>query len=282
MSTEATAVVPPGLDAGDFCEAFAMAVAARGAQPALRSSDGSVELTWDEFDERVRGVAGGLAALGVGRDGTVAMLLTNRHEAAVTDMATLHLGAVPVSFYNSSSVDQLAYLLDDSRAEVIVTERGLLERGSAPARQAARPVKLVVVDGDGTSGDADAHALRDLIAFGTPLAAGPRPTLSPADLVTVVYTSGTTGEPKGAELTHDNILAQIRGLHSLGRLPNGGRALSYLPFAHMGDRLLRVLHAGRDGRLHHLPLRPAHGRRPAPRDPADPVHGSAADLGADR
>ena len=56
-------------------------------------------------------------------------------------------------------------------------------------------------------------------------------------MITVVYTSGTTGDPKGAELTHYNILEQIRGLHSLGRLPEGGRALSYLPFAHMGDRL---------------------------------------------
>jgi long-subunit acyl-CoA synthetase (AMP-forming) len=148
-------------------------------------------------------------------------------------MATLHLGAVPVSFYNSSSVDQLAYLLDDSHADVIVTERALLERATGARARATRPVKLVVVDAD----EPDATSLLDLVSKGTPLSAGTRPALSPADLVTVVYTSGTTGEPKGAELTHDNILAQIRGLHSLGRLPSGGRALSYLPFAHMGDRL---------------------------------------------
>jgi long-chain acyl-CoA synthetase len=108
---------------------------------------------------------------------------------------------------------------------------------------AARP-RLVVVDGDrdtDTDGaakvEADVASFEALGARGRPLPADARPTLRQSDLVTVVYTSGTTGEPKGAELTHANILEQIRGLHSLGRLPDGGRALSYLPFAHMGDRL---------------------------------------------
>jgi long-subunit acyl-CoA synthetase (AMP-forming) len=87
--------------------------------------------------------------------------------------------------------------------------------------------QLVVVDDD----------WKELCTRGRTLPDGTRPALRPSDLVTVVYTSGTTGEPKGAELTHANILDQIRGLHSLGRLPDGGRALSYLPFAHMGDRL---------------------------------------------
>jgi long-subunit acyl-CoA synthetase (AMP-forming) len=99
-----------------------------------------------------------------------------------------------------------------------------------------------VVDGDhDVDGDAkveaDVASFDTLCARGRPLPPGARPDLSPSDLITVVYTSGTTGQPKGAELTHGNILEQIRGLHSLGRLPDGGRALSYLPFAHMGDRL---------------------------------------------
>ncbi|MHB8692200.1 MAG: AMP-dependent synthetase/ligase [Solirubrobacteraceae bacterium] len=225
----------PAFEAGDMCEAFARTVAQHGAAPALRSSDGSKELTWSEFDSRMREIAGGLAALGVARDGTVAMLLTNRMEAALTDMATLHLGAVPVSFYNSSSVVQLAYLLDDSRADVVVTERSLAARAREAIVSGARRPKLVVVDRD--SGTAAAISLDELVSLGPPVDPELHPDLTPSDLITVVYTSGTTGVPKGAELTHDNILAQIRGLHSLGRLPDGGRAISYLPFAHMGDRL---------------------------------------------
>jgi long-chain acyl-CoA synthetase len=213
-------VTGPALAASDLCEAFARTVARFGDAPALRSSDGAVTLSWREFDERMRAVAGGLADLGVGPGGTVAMLLTNRYEAAVVDMATLHLGAVPLSLYNSTPPAQLAYLFADSGADVVVTETSLAERAvGAP--------KLVNVD----------HEFEDLCSRGKPLPPDARPVLDPSDLITIVYTSGTTGEPKGAELTHANILDQIRGLHSLGRLPDGGRALSYLPFAHMGDRL---------------------------------------------
>lgn len=214
--------------AGDLCQAFAHTVRRRADAPALRSSDGAVELNWREYDALMRAVAGGLAALGVGRGGTVAMLLTNRYEAAVVDMATLHLGAVPLSVYNSTPVPQLAYLFADSGADVVVTELAMADAARAAVAGLDRPPRLVVLDGPEPN-------LGTLRTTGQPLET--RPELSPDDLVTVVYTSGTTGEPKGAELTHHNILEQIRGLHSLGRLPEDGRALSYLPFAHMGDRL---------------------------------------------
>jgi long-subunit acyl-CoA synthetase (AMP-forming) len=221
------------LEAGDFCEAFARTVAARADQEAMRSSDGAVSLTWAQVDDTVRRVAGGLAALGLAAGGTTTMMLTNRYEAPVVDLATLHLGAVPVSLYNSTALSQLVYLLDDSRSDVLVTEAAFAEKCSAAIEQSQRKPRLVVIDGPG----GDAPNWTELTSSGTPLAPGARPPLSPDDVLTVVYTSGTTGEPKGAELTHDNILEQIRGLHSLGRLPEGGRALSYLPFAHMGDRL---------------------------------------------
>ena len=217
------------VEAPDLCEAFARTVARYADAAALRSSDGAVTLTWQEFDELMRAAAGGLADLGVGPGGTVALLLTNRYEAAVVDMATLHLGAVPVSLYNSTPAGQLTYLFTDSRADVVVTERGFAERAeqAITAMAPGSAPRLVVVDDD----------WKELCNRSRPLPPGTRPALRPSDLVTVVYTSGTTGEPKGAELTHANILEQIRGLSSLGRLPDGGRALSYLPFAHMGDRL---------------------------------------------
>jgi long-chain acyl-CoA synthetase len=241
-----TAPSAAALDARDLCQAFARTVARRGDAVALRSSDGATALTWRQFDVRMRAAAAGLADLGVGPGGTVGLLLTNRFEAAVVDMAALHLGAVPVSLYNTAPVAQLAYLFADSRAEVVVTERAFAERAgrAIAALGATGAPRLVVVDGDRDSegGDAakveaDVASFDALCARGRPLAPGTRPPPRPSDLATVVYTSGTTGDPKGAELTHHNILEQIRGLHSLGRLPAGGRVLSYLPFAHLGDRL---------------------------------------------
>lgn len=221
------------LQANDLCEAFAATVADRPDEEAMRSSDGAVSLTWAQVDAAVRQVAGGLAALGVATGGTVAMMLQNRHQAAVVDLATLHLGAVPVSLYNSTALSQLTYLLDDARCDVLVTEAAFADKARSAIASSQRTPKLVVIDGDGSS----EPNWDCLTSTGTPLAPGTGPTLSADDVLTVVYTSGTTGVPKGAELTHANILDQIRGLHSLGRLPMGGRSLSYLPFAHMGDRL---------------------------------------------
>ncbi|WP_019874288.1 AMP-dependent synthetase/ligase [Sporichthya polymorpha] len=220
------------LQATDLCEAFACTVAERPDEEAMRASDGSVSLTWSQVDAEVRRVAGGLAALGVTTGGTTCMMLANRYQAAVTDLATLHLGAVPVSLYNSTATSQLTYLLDDARCDVLVTETAFADKARTAIAATARKPKLVVIDGTGDEPDWTA-----LTSMGDPLAPGVRPTLKADDVLTVVYTSGTTGVPKGAELTHDNILEQIRGLHSLGRLPMGGRSLSYLPFAHMGDRL---------------------------------------------
>ena len=90
MTGQKPATQKHSVDAGDLCEAFARTVARWDEAPALRSSDGTTQLTWREFDARMRAAAGGLADLGVGAGGTVAMLLTNRYEAAVLDMATLH------------------------------------------------------------------------------------------------------------------------------------------------------------------------------------------------
>ncbi len=223
---------PKALAAGDLCEAFAHTVADRPDEVAMRSSDGTVSLTWSQADAEVRAAAAGLDALGVSHGGTAAMMLSNRYEAAVIDLATLHIGAVPLSVYNSSAAAQLTYLLDDSGAEVLVTEVAFADKARAAIAATVRKPTLVVIDGEGEEPNWTA-----LLALAPPLAPGTRPDLDPHDVLTVVYTSGTTGVPKGAELTHYNILEQIRGLHSLGRLPAGGRAVSYLPFAHMGDRL---------------------------------------------
>src|SRR4051812_23476362 len=116
------------LQAGDLCTAFACTVADRADQEAMRSSDGAVSLTWRQVDTEVRAAAAGLAALGVATGGTVVMMLTNRYEAAVVDLAALHAGAVPVSVYNSSATSQLTYLLDDSGADVLVTEQAFAEK----------------------------------------------------------------------------------------------------------------------------------------------------------
>ena len=89
---------------------------------ALRTPGGGVEVTWGEYAERVRNVAGALAALGIGAGDTVAMMLTNRAEAFIVDTAALHLGATPFSINSTSSPDQIEYLLGHAESRVAVTE----------------------------------------------------------------------------------------------------------------------------------------------------------------
>ena len=92
---------PPAKDAKTVCEAFQITADAVADQVALRTKDDEVSLTWAEYADHVRKVAAGLASLGVGRGDTVAIMLTNRPEFHYVDAGAMHLGATPVSIYNT-------------------------------------------------------------------------------------------------------------------------------------------------------------------------------------
>src|SRR5918996_5381807 len=91
----------------NMCEAFQVTAAADPDAIALRTLGGQVEISWVEYARRVERIAAGLAALGVARGDAVALMMVNRPEFNLIDMAALHLGAIPFSVYNSSSPDQI-------------------------------------------------------------------------------------------------------------------------------------------------------------------------------
>ena len=229
------AVQPDALDAPTLCHAFQLTAARCADGPALRTAGGAVEISWREYAERVRRVAGGLASAGVRRGDTVAMMLSNRPEAFVVDTAAMHLGAVPFSVYNTSSAVQLVYLLGHAEAVVIVTEAAYLD-----AVLAARPVlaglrEVIVVDegaGDRSLDEVEATPAPDGFDF-----AASWQTVQPDDVATLIYTSGTTGPPKGVQLTHQNLIAEWRLTSQLHPLRPAGRVMSYLPMAHLADRV---------------------------------------------
>ena len=96
-------------------------------RPAVRSLDGGDEISWGKLRERVDAVAGGLAELGLGRGDTLAIMLSNRPEFFVVDLAAMMLGAVPFSIYQTLSPEQIAYVVGDSGARIAVVERAHLE-----------------------------------------------------------------------------------------------------------------------------------------------------------
>ncbi|MBF6170646.1 AMP-dependent synthetase/ligase [Nocardia blacklockiae] len=215
-------------------EAFQQTLTLRPHQVALRTVGGTQQLTWADYDRRVRALAAGLAKLGVRHGDTVGLMLTNRPEFNLVDTAALHLGAAPFSVYNTSSPEQLAHVFGNAGNRVVVTERAFLDavQGSGVDFE-----HVVLVDGaaSGTLAlvDVEADPAEDF-DFDAAWRA-----VRPEDLATLIYTSGTTGPSKGVELTHANIVAQIAGLTQSGPLTVGidDRAVSYLPAAHVADRI---------------------------------------------
>ncbi len=227
-----TEVLPRSFTAATVCEAFQTTAAERPDTVALRTPGGGVEITWAQYAERVRRIAGGLAALGMGRGDTVALMMTNRPEFNLVDTAAMHLGATPFSIYNTSAPEQISYLFSNADNRVVVCERQFLD--AIRAADAALVEHVVVidddVDGTFTLADLEAACPGDFDFDGAWRA------VEPEDVLTIIYTSGTTGPPKGVQLTHASIMAENRGFAAVMPLPAFGRFTSYLPSAHIGDR----------------------------------------------
>jgi long-subunit acyl-CoA synthetase (AMP-forming) len=229
-----TGALPRSFEASTLCEAFQITAAERPGAVALRTPGGGVEITWAEYAERVRRIAGGLAALSVGRGDTVALMMTNRPEFNLVDTAAMHLGATPFSIYNTSAPDQISYLFSNADNRVVVCERQFLE--VIRAAEAPLVEHVVVIDGEleGTVPLADVETARHK-GFDFE---GAWRAVEPEDVVTLIYTSGTTGPPKGVQLTHASIMAENRGCAAVIPFPVFGRCTSYLPSAHIADRWL--------------------------------------------
>ncbi|BCJ76693.1 fatty-acid--CoA ligase [Catellatospora sp. IY07-71] len=227
-----------------MCEAFQATAALDPGAIALGAYGTDTVLTWQEYAGAVRRTAAGLAALGVGRGEAVALMLSNRPEFHVADTAAVHLGAVPFSVYNTSSPAQIGYLLANAQARVVICEQQYADRVLAcgvPVAHVicvdARPEGTITLDELGAAGDP-----------GFDFDAAWR-AVQPEDLLTLIYTSGTTGPPKGVELTHANLLAEAAAVTALFDLHRGDHGLSYLPAAHIADRLashyLQMLYGSR-------------------------------------
>jgi long-chain acyl-CoA synthetase len=247
---EASTTSPPtnrSATASTVTEALRRTAAEHPDLIAFRTRDDSVSLTWAQFSARVEALAGGLAAMGVGRGDCVALMLSNRPEFHLADMAVAMLGATPFSIYTTYPAHEIEYLFKDSGARVVITEQQFLEV-IGDARRAAPGVEhLIVVDGlDGLDGheshngaSADgitalsevegSHPEFDADAAVAAVGAG--------DVLTLIYTSGTTGRPKGVQLTHEAVLFATRSAQQVVALPPGSRVISWLPAAHIAERM---------------------------------------------
>ena len=226
---------PRALSASTMCEAFQITAGERPGEPALRLKDSDFEASWAEYAEAVRRRAAGLAALGVGRGDTVGFMLVNRPALHLTDCAAMHLGATCFSVYNTSSPEQIEYVVGDAANRVVVTEQQFLGRVLEARKQVETLEHVVVVDGEAPAGTISLDELEAMGEPGFDFEAAWR-AVEPDDVLCLIYTSGTTGPPKGVQLTHANMIAEWQCCDRVHAAVPGGRSISFLPSAHVADR----------------------------------------------
>ncbi|QZH59698.1 long-chain fatty acid--CoA ligase [Mycolicibacterium farcinogenes] len=199
------------------------------------------DVTCAEAADQIRSVALGLIAEGIAPGDRVAILSATRYEWPIIDFAILSVGAVTVPIYETSSAEQVRFVLDNSAAKIIFAETdGHAEtveqlRGQLPELQ-----KVLTIAGTGTpalEAMADAGRSADAAELDKRLAG-----IRSADPATLIYTSGTTGQPKGCQLTHSNLLYEIRGAKACfpTELAPGERMLVFLPLAHVLARAITI------------------------------------------
>ncbi len=221
----------PELPVQSLYEGFAATVERQGGEVAVRS--GEEALTWAELAAQVARIAGGLASLGVGKGDTVALMLANRPEFFACDLAAVALGAVPFSIYQTSSPEQIAYVVGDAEARVAIVEAAYLDLFERAREDLPGVEHLVVLDAEGGTETLAELEGRDP-DFDVSVPGG---AVGPDDLLTLIYTSGTTGPPKGVQLTHRNLLTLVASVEDLVPFPeDGGRVISWLPAAHIAER----------------------------------------------
>lgn len=201
----------------------------------------------DEVARRAAGLAQGLAALGVAHGDRVAMLVANRPEWHIIDVAVHHLGAANVPIYTTLPAPQVEQLLRDSGAKVLLVDGAEQLAKAQEIGARCKDLKhVILIDGEPPAGVKSLSEVTVELSQEAADAwlASRRTAVAPEDLATLIYTSGTTGEPKGAMLTHDNFV--FNAVSSSGQMPwpaEGGEVgLSFLPLSHVLERLVDYIY----------------------------------------
>jgi long-chain acyl-CoA synthetase len=245
-STTITATPARAVDAPTVTEALRRTAATHPDLVAVRTPDDAVSLTWSELLQRVDAVAGGLAKLGISRGDTVAIMLSNRPEFHIVDLAAAMLGATPFSIYVTYPAEEIRYLIGDAGSKVAVVEQAFLPailqaRKGLPDLEhvivvdwAEQPGTLSLAEVEGSNPDYDV--------------VGAAAQVGPDDLLTLIYTSGTTGPPKGVQLSHRSIMVSAAAIEQIIPIQSGARLISWLPAAHIAERMAHhyvpVIYAG--------------------------------------
>ena len=205
--------------------------------------DGWQPLTARQVEEEIRATAKGLVAAGINIGDRVAIMARTRYEWTILDFAIWYAGGCVVPIYETSSAEQVDWILNDSGSVGLIVETPTHRELVTPVLPShTKHVWVMTEDVLSTLRNAGQHVSDDEIERR-------RNALVPASLATLIYTSGTTGRPKGVQLTHANFLSEcgnvVEGASDLFLKP-GGSTLLFLPVAHVFGRMVEIgaIHAG--------------------------------------
>lgn len=210
------------------------------------------ELTWQGYRAAIESVAAGLQTLGVRKGDRVAIFSNTRFEWAVADLAILGLGAVTVPIYQSSTPEDISFILDNSEAKILICENPTHARRLRDVLKNAKHVETVICfqcpakgTDEGRDGEETSYISFEEVQEKGVAALKASPTLyelavrelTLEDTATLIYTSGTTGRPKGVVLTHTQALSEVSDAFPLLGVTPRDRSLSFLPYAHILGRI---------------------------------------------
>jgi long-chain acyl-CoA synthetase len=202
-------------------------------------------ISWDRFDQDVHNFATALLSLGLKKGGSVAILMGNVPQWPISDMGTIAAGGVGVGLYPTSSAEQCQYIINHSDAEILLVDTRTQLEKILRIRRALPGVKTIaVLDGSAASKSDGVISYRELIARGKENRDGFSPLLreraegaAAEDVAVMVYTSGTTGPPKGACLSHRYIINSVESLRQTIPIFDTDISFSYLPYCHVAERI---------------------------------------------
>jgi long-chain acyl-CoA synthetase len=228
--------------ASTLCEAFELTVAELDDRVAIRTRDDAQTLTWSQWGKRARDLAGGLHRLGLRRGQTLAIMLSNRPEFHVVDLAAVTLGATPFSIYQTFAPSHIEFVISDAGARIAVVQSEHLDSVLAAQRELPDLEHVILIDppaeatlpeGVLTLSEVERSGRTEECRHAIGQAAA---QVTPEDVLTLIYTSGTTGPPKGVQISHRNLLATLASVDRVAPFRVGSRVISWLPAAHIAER----------------------------------------------
>src|SRR5690349_1377976 len=208
----------------------------------FRSNDSWQGISWRQFEQETYEFATALLSFEIKRGGSICILMGNVAEWPISDIGTIMAGGVGVGLYPTSSAEQIAYIINHSDAEFVLVDTAEQLQKVLSIRDQLRNVRhIIALDASDTS---DVMSYTDFVARGraerprlAPLLKERAEGAKPDDIAIMVYTSGTTGAPKGACLSHRYIINSVESLRRTTPIYDTDVSFSYLPFCHVAERI---------------------------------------------